>query len=151
VNRPPSPLNMLLSRHTRRREFIAIAGGAVAWPLAVRAQQPVLPIVAFINAGSADGSATRSAAFRNGLNEAGYVEGQNVTVEYHWLEGQYDRLPALVADLIRRRVAVIATPANTPVRSRPKLEPRRSRSSLVSVKTRLGLVLSPVSLGRAAT
>jgi putative tryptophan/tyrosine transport system substrate-binding protein len=80
----------------------------------VRAQRPALPIVAFINAGSADGSANRSAAFRKGLNEAGYVEGQNVTVEYHWLESQYDRLPALVADLVRRRVAVIATPANTP-------------------------------------
>jgi putative tryptophan/tyrosine transport system substrate-binding protein len=99
----------------RRRDFIALLSGVAGnWPLAVRAQQPVLPIVAFINAGSADGSATRSAAFREGLNEAGYVEGQNVIVEYHWLEGQYDRLPALVADLVRRRVAVIATPANTP-------------------------------------
>jgi putative ABC transport system substrate-binding protein len=99
----------------RRREFITLFGStAAAWPLAVRAQQSALPIVAFINAGSADGSANRSAAFRKGLNEAGYVEGQNVTVEYHWLEGQYDRLPALVADMVRRRVAVIATPANTP-------------------------------------
>jgi putative tryptophan/tyrosine transport system substrate-binding protein len=99
----------------RRRDFIALLSGiAGSWPLAVRAQQPALPIVAFINPGSADGAATRSAAFRKGLNEAGYVEGQNVTVEYHWLEGQYDRLPGLVADLVRRRVAVIATPANTP-------------------------------------
>jgi putative ABC transport system substrate-binding protein len=99
----------------RRREFIAFVGSsAAALPLAVRAQQPALPIVAFIHPGSADGSANRSAAFRKGLNEAGYVEGQNVTVEYHWLEGHYDRLPALVADLVRRRVAVIATPANTP-------------------------------------
>jgi putative tryptophan/tyrosine transport system substrate-binding protein len=97
-----------------RRKLIALGGAAVAWPLAVRAQQTTLPIVAFINAGSADGSAPRSAAFRKGLNEAGYVEGQDVTVEYHWLEGQYYRLPTLVADLVRRRVAVIATPANTP-------------------------------------
>jgi putative ABC transport system substrate-binding protein len=104
-----------MANSVARRKFVASHGGAaVAWPLAVRAQQPALPIVGFINAGSADGYATRSAAFRKGLNEAGCVEGQNVTVEYHWLEGQYDRLPALVADMVRRRVAVIATPANTP-------------------------------------
>jgi putative tryptophan/tyrosine transport system substrate-binding protein len=99
----------------RRRDFIALLSCVAGnWPLAVRAQQPALPIVAFIHPGSADGSANRSAAFRKGLNEAGYVEDQNVTVEYHWLEGQYDRLPALVADLVRRRVAAIATPGNTP-------------------------------------
>jgi len=101
-----------------RRFFLTALSGATASvllrPLAVRAQQSALPVVAFINAGSVGGSAPRAAAFRKGLNEAGYVEGQNVTVEYHWLEGQYDRLPALVADLVRRRVAVIATPANTP-------------------------------------
>jgi putative ABC transport system substrate-binding protein len=99
-----------------RREFIAALGGtAFAWPLAVRAQQPTLPVVGFLDIGSAaDANARYVAAFRNGLSETGYVEGQNVTVEYHWLEGQYDRLPALVADLVRRRVAVIATPPNTP-------------------------------------
>ena len=97
----------------RRREFITLLGGmAVTGPLAARAQQPALPVVGFIRDGSADAAARFVAAFRKGLNETGYVEGQNVTVEYHWLESQYDRLPALMADLVRRQVAVIATIGN---------------------------------------
>jgi ABC-type uncharacterized transport system substrate-binding protein len=94
----------------RRRDVIALVGGLAAWPLTARAQQAT-PIVGLINSRSAQDALRNVAAFRKGLDEIGYVEGQNVTVEYHWLEGQFDRLSALVDDLIRRRVAVIATPA----------------------------------------
>ena len=100
----------------RRRDFIkVIAGSAVtAWPFAARAQQPAMPVVGFLNASSADGYTKFVSEFRRGLNSMGFVEGQNVVVEYRWAEGHYERLPELAADLIRRRVAVIAatsTPA----------------------------------------
>jgi putative tryptophan/tyrosine transport system substrate-binding protein len=96
-----------------RRKFVAALGGAAAaWPLVARAQQPAMPVVGLINAGSPEVFSRYVAAFHKGLNETGYVEGQNVTVEDHWLESQFDRLPALLADLIRRQVAVIATPGS---------------------------------------
>ena len=97
----------------RRRDFIAGIGGAASWPMAGRAQQQPLPVVGFVNMSSADASAGKAAAFREGLGETGNIDRQNVTVEYHWLEGQSDRLPPLMADLVRRRVAVIATPGTS--------------------------------------
>jgi ABC-type uncharacterized transport system substrate-binding protein len=99
----------------RRREFISLLGSAAAaWPLAARAQQPAMPVIGFIRDGTAEANARYVAAFRKGLSEIGVVESQNVTVEYHWLEGRYDRLPALMADLVRRQVAVITTAGNVP-------------------------------------
>jgi putative tryptophan/tyrosine transport system substrate-binding protein len=109
-NSPRANLN-LQDCKMRRREFIA-GISAAAWPLAARAQQPALPVVAFINPGSGDALADPVRAFRKALSESGYVEGRNVLVEGHWLEGQYDRLPALMADLVSRRVAVIVTFGN---------------------------------------
>jgi hypothetical protein len=135
-----------------KRGFIAgLGAAALAWPFAVQAQQPAMPMVAVIGGGSANTAARLVTAFRKGLNEPGYVEGQNVTVEYHWLEGHYDRLPALMIDLVHRQVAVIATPASNVASLAAKAQLRRSRSCLVSAKTRFGSVLSPVSPGPGAT
>ncbi len=98
----------------RRREFIALAGGAAAWPLVARAQQPAMPMVGYMHGGMRDYETLRHAdAFREGLSETGYIENQNITIEYRWAEDHYDRLPGLAADLVRRKVTVIAA-AGTP-------------------------------------
>jgi putative ABC transport system substrate-binding protein len=128
----------------RRRDFIkVVAGSALTWPLSARAQQPSIPEIAFLSGRSADTSVRVATAFRKGLNETGYVEGQNVTVEYHWLEGRYERLPALMADLVRRQVAVIAIPGSAPAALAAK-------AATATIPIIFGVPEDPVRLGLVA-
>jgi putative ABC transport system substrate-binding protein len=128
----------------RRREVIGLlSGAAFAWPRGAGAQQPALPVVAFLRVGPPEASARYVAAFRKGLNETGIIEGQNVTVEYDWLDGQLDRLPVVMADLVRRNVTVIAAPGDVPALA--------AKAATATIPIVFGVGRDPVHLGLVAS
>ena len=129
--------------NVRRRKFLGVLGGAATWPLAARAQQ-TMPVIGYVGTGSRESDAFRLPSFHKGLSDSGYVEGRNVSIEYRWADGHNDRLPAIMAELVRRKVAVIAVPASTPGALAAK-----AATTIIPIVFYIGL--DPVELGLVAS